>query len=78
VVVLTGGILVRSRPSLNAQRVTEVVRGTVMEVIDQRLGSDDGYVWYNVRVNIDSNIVPGWVRADVVSQKPDAPCPPFP
>lgn len=78
VVVLTGGILVRSRPSLNAQRVTEVVRGTIMEVLEQRLGTDDGYVWYNVRVNIDSNIVPGWVRADVVSQKADSPCPPFP
>jgi tetratricopeptide (TPR) repeat protein len=78
VLVITSAVLVRSRPSLNAPRVTEVIRGVQMEVLDQRLGADDGFVWYNVRVNIDGQVVPGWVRSDLVSQKPETPCPPFP
>ncbi len=78
VVVAVNSVVIRSRPTLNAPRITESGNGRTMEVMELRLGTDDGLTWYQVRFSVDSNPVTGWVRSDVVSNKPDAACPVLP
>ncbi len=75
VIVITAGVGVRTRPSINSVKLTELIRGQTMDVLTQQIGPDDKVVWFRVSFTIEGNIVNGWVRSDLVTQKPEVPCP---
>lgn len=76
VIVTTPGS-VRTKPTQNSVKITETLRGQVLDVLDQRIGPDDRTVWFQIRYAIEGNQVNGWIRSDLVSQKPEFPCPAF-
>jgi hypothetical protein len=67
---------VRVQPNPIATRLFTVDSGQQMEVLDQRLGTDNQR-WFEVRFTVEgvSEIEGGWVRGDLVRQLQNAPCP---
>ncbi len=65
---------VRAEPSPVATRIFTVDLGQALEVLDQQLGRDNQR-WFEVRFKVRQSTITGWVRADLVQEVPDAPCP---
>ena len=65
---------VRAEPSPVATRIFTVDPGQALEVLDQQLGRDNQR-WFEVRFKVGQSTIVGWVRADLVQEVPDAPCP---
>ncbi len=65
---------VRAEPSPVATRIFTVDLGQALEVLDQQLGRDNQR-WFEVRFKVGQSTIIGWVRADLVQEVPDAPCP---
>jgi tetratricopeptide (TPR) repeat protein len=65
---------IRAEPSPVATRIFTVDLGQALEVLDQQLGRDNQR-WFEVRFQVGRSTISGWVRADLVQEVPDAPCP---
>lgn len=78
VVIGSDGIFMRSRPTTNSTRLAIIQTGKALEVLEQsrEADTDNGPIWYRVRMTIDDSESLGWVRADLVSQITE--CPPLP
>jgi tetratricopeptide (TPR) repeat protein len=69
---------IRSRPALNSQIIGQLNPGTSADVIGQQYENDKAGnpIWYNIRVQVEGNILTGWIRSDTVTQLTN--CPPLP
>ncbi len=72
----TQAVNVRAEPSPVAVRIFTVDLGQALEVLDQQLGRDNQR-WFQVRFRVGQSVITGWVRADLVQEVSDAPCPAF-
>jgi len=67
---------VRAQPDPISRRIFTMELGQPLEVLEQLLGVDNQR-WFKVRFQIEQSKIEGWVRADLVQQISDAPCPTF-
>jgi hypothetical protein len=74
VAVLRDPVAVRVKPSPVSDMLTLAKPNQRMDVMEQRVG-DDNRVWFRVQFPLNSLIIQGWVRADLVTQMSN--CPPF-
>jgi tetratricopeptide (TPR) repeat protein len=74
VAVLRDPVAVRVKPSPVSDMLTLAKPNQRMDVMEQRVG-DDNRVWFRVQFPLNSLIIQGWVRADLVTQISN--CPPF-
>jgi tetratricopeptide (TPR) repeat protein len=63
---------VRSQPDPAARVVLYATNGQLMEVTEQRIGTDNQR-WFRVRFTIEESDIAGWVRADLVEALEDCP-----
>lgn len=63
--VTDGPVKVRSAP-VNGEKVALLTAGTAVTVTDESQGSD-GYVWYQIQVNISGTVVTGYIRSDFIA-----------
>ncbi len=71
------GIAVRGEPNTNTNPIAYVSQGQQMEVMGQRIGTDN-QLWYQVRLNFRGALITNaWVRSDLVRDVQLAPCPAF-
>lgn len=66
---------VRAQPN-GIQRIYTVGLGQSMDVMEQRLGSDN-QLWYRVTFTVEESVITGWVRADLVQTLGERECPPL-
>jgi len=71
-VFATQNVNIRTQPSQNAFRAFTAPQGQRMDVLNQRVGTDNQN-WYQVRFNYQDAIITGWVRADLVGELDECP-----
>lgn len=62
--VIDGPVKVRSAP-VSGEKVALITAGTAVTVTDESQGAD-GYVWYQIQVNISGKMVTGYIRSDFI------------
>jgi LysM repeat protein len=78
IAVNEAGLFIRARPTANSPQVGIVPSNLAMEVMEQAQGSDDGRLWYRIRVTVDQSEIFGWVRSDGVTPQTGERCPELP
>lgn len=58
--------IVRTYASTNADIRTRLERGTTVNIISSKTGSDDGRTWYKVSFTQNGNTVEGYIRGDLL------------
>ena len=58
--------IVRTYASTNADIRTRLERGTTVNIISPKTGSDDGRTWYKVSFTQNGNTVEGYIRGDLL------------
>jgi len=72
VFVTQDSIYVRAQPDPGSRNVSSASRGQRMDVMDQRIGTDNQR-WFRVRFQVEDAQVFGWVRADLVDAVDECP-----
>jgi len=74
VATTSNGVNVRARPDPNAIRIMQASFGTIMDVLQQEVGTDN-FRWFRVEFKVDEIPVTGWIRSDFVQPIGGTVCP---
>lgn len=58
--------IVRSYASTNADIRTRLTRGSTVNILSSKTGSDDGRTWYKVSFTQDGSTIEGYIRGDLL------------
>ena len=62
------GANIRSRPTVNSDRVGFLRQGIAVDVLEQTREVSTGVIWFRVEYALDGALIRGWLRSDTVIQ----------